>query len=223
MNTLELNFGYLPWTDVDELLGTPVRSTPEFLRFLFATPWPWQTVLKCHYHPAFLPVLPRLVERFDVVHVVREPAAALRSFWRYIRGNGPEHGPQTETPGEFVRARPSGAMRRYQSAEVDTVAARWCAHTAGWLEARQATRGAITLVRYEDLDQRFADTVAQLGDRLRKQAGPLTRPTRQRKVVFDPRWERLTADFDADDRASLDTVTARTRSAVARAADPGAA
>lgn len=217
MNTLELNFGYLPWTDVDELLGTPVRSTADFLRFLFATPWPWQSVLKCHYGPQFFPFLGQLVRRFDVLHVVRDPAAALASFYRYVHDRGAEEGPTSPTFGEFLRARPSGRMLRYQAAPADSIAARWAAHTASWLEAGRRAGGAITVVRYEELDAHFAPTVDRLGERLRRAAGPPMRPDRDRKVILTPSAEHLPVGLDEADRAFLERATAATWAEVPRA------
>ncbi len=219
MNTLELNFGYLPWTDVDELLGTPVRATAEFLRFLFASPWPWQTVLKCHYEPRYFPFLEQLVRRFDVLHVVREPVPVLQSFYRYVRSRGPEEGPAAASVGEFVRARPQGRMTRYQAAPAESVAARWAAHTAAWLDAGAAVQGAITVVRYDELDTRFEASVARLGERLRRPHGSPQRPSRQRKVVDTPDTAHLSVDLGTPERDFVAKATAAIWSRVPRAFD----
>ena len=79
MNTLALNFGYRPYTDLDERPGFDPRSTPQALEFLLAQ-WPAQTVLKSHHQAELIPALPLLAKAFAIFYVMRDPRDALLSF-----------------------------------------------------------------------------------------------------------------------------------------------
>jgi hypothetical protein len=182
MNTLAANFGYCPYADVDEAPGFDPRSTPQMLGFLLRR-WPWQAVLKSHHQVDFFPLLPRLAERFHVFYVVRDPRDALLSFRRFIAAAAPGTGPLAASIGDFLRAAPCGRIVRYQRHDEADMVARWRRHTEGWSAAAAALPGRLTLVRYDDLDERFAATVARLAAALGRPAGAARRPPHDEHVV----------------------------------------
>jgi hypothetical protein len=182
MNTLALNFGYLPYTDVDERPGFDPRSTPQLLDFLFAG-WPTRTVLKSHHQAEMIPLLPRLAEEYEMFYIVRDPRDALLSFRRYIAESAPGTGPMTETLGEFLRAAPCGRILRYQRQAAASMVDRWRLHTEGW-SAAAGRLGGLTVVRYADLDERFAATVARLAAGLGRAVAAPRRPSNSNHVVL---------------------------------------
>jgi Sulfotransferase domain len=176
MNTLALNFGYVPHTDLDERPGFNPRSTPRLLEFLLSG-WPPRTVLKSHHAAELLPALPMLAEVFAVFYVVRDPRDALLSFWRFVAASPPGTGPLTATPGEFLRAAPAGRLLRYQRHAAASMVDRWRLHVEGWNAAAARFPGRLTVVRYADLDERFAATVGGLAAALGS-VGPGAAPRR---------------------------------------------
>jgi hypothetical protein len=180
MNTLALNFGYRPYTDVDRRPGFDPRSTPQMLGFLLE-PRPASTILKSHHSVELIPLLPRIAERFEVFYVLRDPRDALLSFWRYIWNTNPETGPWTATVGAFLRAAPSGYILRYQYHPAATMVERWRLHVEGWTAA--AANPAIRVVRYDDLDERFEESVARLAESLGTPIGEPRRPSPSEGVI----------------------------------------
>jgi Sulfotransferase domain len=186
MNTLALNFGYRPFVDLDERPDFNPRSTPQLLAFLLAG-WPPQMVLKSHHPADLLPPLALLAEVFEVFYVLRDPRDVLLSFWRYVsavNASGLDGGPQVATLGEFLRAAPAGSMLRYQRRPASTMVERWRLHVEGWTAAAERLPGRLKLVRYDDLDERFAATVARLADALGCSVGEARRPSHHENVVL---------------------------------------
>lgn len=183
MNTLALNFGYLPYTDLDERPGFDPWSTPQLLEFLLGTAWSPQTLLKSHHPVELFPVLPRLAEIYEMFYVVRDPRDALLSFRRFIAGSEPGTGPVTETAGEFLRAAPTGRIARYQRQEVASLVDRWRLHVDGWMAAADRLGGRLTVVRYDDLDERFAATVERLAAVLGQPVPEPRRPSLTDRVI----------------------------------------
>ena len=183
MNTLALNFGYRPYVDLDERPGFDPRSTPQILGFLLGTAWPLQTVLKSHHPVEFFPILPRLAEIYEIFYIVRDPRDALLSFRRYLAESPPGTGPVTATLGEFLRAAPSGGVRRYQGQAAATMVDRWRLHVEGWLAAAEPLAGRLTVVRYDDLDERFAASVERLAAALGQPCLAPRRPSLTESVI----------------------------------------
>jgi hypothetical protein len=161
INTLALNFGYRPYVDLDERPGFDPRSTPQLLEFLLGTAWPLATVIKSHHQAEMLPALPWLTGIYAVFYVVRDPRDALLSFWRYLASSGLGAGPQTATVSEFLRAAPCGQVLRYQRQAAASMVERWRLHVDGWSAAAGRLPG-LHVVRYDDLDERFAATVERI-------------------------------------------------------------
>ena len=110
------------------------------------------------------------------------------SLMRYLNAWSWDEGPRCATPSELMRAEPSGAMLRYQKRQVPSMLARWREHAAPWVRQAAATPG-IRVVRYEDLDLRFEETMASLMSWLGLPRGPLARPDARQEVVL-PNQER---------------------------------
>ena len=161
INTLAANFGYRPRSDLERRPGFDPGSTAQMLDFL-TWPWPAETVVKSHHQAGFFPALRQFARQFHIFYVVRDPRDVLLSFWRYLASSGPEVGPQAESLGAFVRAEPQGFIATYQRHTLTSMAERWRVHVDGWLDALDDLEGRATLVRYDDLDERFGDEVARL-------------------------------------------------------------
>jgi hypothetical protein len=186
MNTLALNFGYRPYTDLDERQGFDPRSSPQALEFLLAG-WPAATVIKSHHQVELIPALPLLVRAFAVFYVVRDARDALLSFWRYVAASPPGGGPRRATPGEFLRAAPCGRVLRYQGQAAASMVERWRHHVEGWSAAAAPLAGAVTWVRYDELDERFAATTRRLAAALGVAAAAPRRPSPRENVIHPGR------------------------------------
>jgi len=205
MNTLERCFGYLadPWVDLDFGLGLDFHD-PAALDRLFAAVAgkPVRELFKSHHAFGFLaPVLGVWRDELRVLYVYRHPRAVMQSLHRFQRGLARDEGPRAASAGELMRAEPRGAMLRYQKEQAPSVLHRWRRHVEEWLEGGPEL--GVLPVRYEALDGRFEETVAELGGHLGVTPAAIERPPADRGVVrpSTPR-ERAAAEAawsDADE------------------------
>lgn len=80
---------------------------------------------------------------------------------------------------------------------------RWAAHVEGWLSAA-ADFPRIVLVRYEDLDVRFDETVRSFAEVLGRKPRAILRPSRDFKVIAGPRNSiALKMSFDREALRSI--------------------
>ena len=189
MNTLALNFGYLvkPWVDLDFNLAGNFHY-PKALALFFTKLHAKKALnmVKSHHQAGFLtPFMEQLVDKYFVFYAYRDPRDVMVSYWRYIRRVPWDEGPNTETVGEFMRAAPRGAMLRYQKMQIPTILERWKVHVEEWAAcARAGPRTGVTLVRYEDLNRNFEETVAALAERIGRPCPEPKRPDREVNVVL---------------------------------------
>jgi hypothetical protein len=95
------------------------------------------------------------------------------SYWEIIQKLPWDEGPKSKSVGEFMRSAPQGAMLRYQKEQMPTVLHRWKSHVDGWVGFGERPDSRIILIRYEDLNLGFDDTVKRIGDKIgRKTASP---------------------------------------------------
>ena len=187
MNALAANAGYIsnPWINLDYQTGLNMHA-PQVMAQVFAAyaKKPALNIVKSHHQIAFFEAaLPSILKDFRIVYVVRHPRGMLPSLMRYLNAWSWDEGPRCATPAELMRQEPSGAMLRYQKRQVPNMVARWRAHVEPWARKARETPG-IEVVRYEDLDERFEETMAGLMDRLGLPPGPLKRPQADREVVL---------------------------------------
>jgi hypothetical protein len=188
MNSLAGCYGYVsqPWIDLDaatdNLLHTHGRpGIRDALLGLAARPL--ANVVKSHHAAEFFEgELARLTERYVVFVVCRDPVPTLLSFWRFMFRLPGDGGPKTADPLTFAAARPSGRVLRYQVQEHPDMMRRWAGHVESWLAAaRQNPR--IVVLRYEDLDQHFEDTVHSFAGPLGQAPAAIQRPARDFNVI----------------------------------------
>jgi hypothetical protein len=209
MNTLASAFGYVsvPWVNLDFELGINFHD-PLALRGYFERGHDRYilNIVKSH-HPAgfYAGTLDYLLQQFHCFYIHRHPAAVMESFHRLVCSLPWHEGPKVATAGEFMRAEPCGALLRYQKTQHPSMLARWRAHVEGWLEVAESAPGrGLIVVRYEDLDGAFADTVRGIGERIGMSAQSLQRPVKDHKVVRAAPLEGATGIND-DDRGLIES------------------
>lgn len=205
MNTLALNFGYisLPWVNYDFQTGMNFHSPVNALSFFEAThDRPLLNIVKSHHQAPFLSeIIDYLADQFHIFYIYRDPRDVMVSFWRYLQTTDWDDGPKTATPGEFMRVAPRGGLLRYQKEQVPTLLHRWKVHVEGWADISAASGDQkIIMLRFEDLNLRFDETVKRVGQRIGR---PITAPARPDKVsavilpgegLVGGHRERFTAD-----------------------------
>lgn len=186
MNTLASCYGYLsqPWFNLDPI-NTPINyyDPPVFSEILLnLASRPLANVVKSHHSAEFFAgELSRLTRRYAVFYVYRNPVAVLLSCWRFMY-RWPWAGPRVADPLTYARTEPSGGLLRYQMRQYPDMVRLWAAHVEGWLEAAEANPG-VTLVRYEDLNARFEQTVWGLSGVLGRSPQALVRPAREENII----------------------------------------
>jgi hypothetical protein len=194
MNALAACYGYVnvPWIDLDRppgqrfkpLEGCEIRDV-----LLAAASRPMANIVKSHHTADFYAGdLARLTERYVLFAMCRDPVAVMLSYWRYLYRFTPEEnaGPRAADPVTFARAAPFGLMTRYQAHSCGSVIERWAAHVESWRTAAEACP-RVRLVRFEDLDTRYADTMQSFGSLLGRSPRALIRPARDNVLPVDER------------------------------------
>jgi len=182
MNTLALNFGYIsqPWWNLDLEQGLNFYAPKAILKHLAqGHDISVLNVLKSHHHAGFLEeIADYLTQQFHVIYVCRDPRDTMVSFWKHIRSLPWDEGPRVVDPGAFSRAEPSGGILRYQKRQARTMIHRWRDHVEDWLDLAEQWPQGITVLRYEDLNLHFDDTVVRFSKKL---GFPLATPKKPRK------------------------------------------
>lgn len=204
MNALSLNFGYLsdPWWNLDFEEGVNFHAPGFTLGYLEGVrDIPVQNILKSHHAAGFIDdILEPLREQFHLLYIHRDPRQVMPSFWRLIRDFPWDEGPRTKTVRAFIDHAPRANMLRYQKEQARDVLHRWQMHVEGWRDLIDRSDGAILCLRFEDLDQRFDETVRRIGSHLGQTIDTPRRPGADAPVVRRSR---------ADDRPECDAETNR--------------
>ena len=187
MNSMASCFGYVaaPWIDYDySYINLNYYQSGMFRRFLTAFDGVHlANTIKTHHAVDFLrDDLGGLGDRTIILYIVRHVVDVMRSFRRYLAACPWNEGPKVDTLDTFLGTPPSGYMLRYQVYQEDSMVSRWTHHVEGWLAAAEA-HDAIVVVRYEDLDTRFADTVARIGTAIGRVPNAVIRPGKGGNVV----------------------------------------
>jgi hypothetical protein len=130
-------------------------------------------IFKSHHDTTLLlPTLTPYLDEFQVFYIYRDGRDVLTSFWRYLNRLKSGWGPQVPTPGDFIRAAPTGGLLQYQANSCENMLARWIRHVSDWLDADIA----VHFVSYELLHQQFEATLSDIGQVLQKQPSGYIRP-----------------------------------------------
>ena len=170
MNSIAACFGYnsRPWLNFDQRHINLNFHAPTMVRKSLAQLGKQRVsnIIKSHHQVEFFSeVLEHTPEQLLIFYIYRDPVAVMLSFWRFVHGLGWHEGPELDNPISFARAEPCGRMMRYQFRQYPSILHRWAAHCAGWLAAANYNSRVI-LVRYEDLDSRYNETIEKIGRRL---------------------------------------------------------
>ena len=132
-------------------------------------------IFKSHHASPFLaPLLPELLDEYQVFYIQRDGRDVMTSFWIYLNRLAPGWGPRTRTIGEFMRATATGGITQYQASQQQmTMLQRWAAHVEGWNQCLLP----IHRVAYEDLHSRYDDVLEGIAGILEQPAASNARPT----------------------------------------------
>jgi Sulfotransferase domain len=203
MNALAGCFGYVanPWVDVDRNKFNINYYHPQNLQNLILKLAALRSanILKCHHEfEFFAPVIEEFSGALRIIYIYRNPADVMASYWRFLRTWRWAEGPKVDTALAFATAAPMGRLMRYQYRQYDSMLERWANHVGQW------TQGAsnIHLVKYEDLDGRYEDTINGLGAALDLKPRTLKPPPRGHNVVQQGNINFVPA-AGADNRAAV--------------------
>ncbi len=187
MNALASCFGYVssPWIDIDRhqfninYFHTPsLKALLQNVAGLRAA-----NIVKTHHEFEFFKRFAASTEGvLNIIYVYRNPADVMASFWRFLHTWDWAEGPTEDTALGFATAPPMGQLMRYQFRQYPTMLERWANHVEHWVDAARRANN-IHVVRYEDLAQRYQDTITRLGSRLGMQPGRIAPPPRNVNVV----------------------------------------
>lgn len=187
MNTLALNFDYIaqPWINFDLQLGINFFHAPTLVKcFKSINEKPLKNIIKSH-HPFnfFADFIDYLSNAYNIFYIYRDPRDVMLSYWELIQKLPWNEGPKAGTVGDFMRAAPCGAMLRYQKEQMPTVLHRWKSHVGDWVRFAEGQQNKIMLIRYEDLNMHFDDTVKKIGKKIGHSAESFRRPGVNENVV----------------------------------------
>lgn len=188
MNTLARNLGYIssPWVNYDFVTGMNLYSSNHALMFFrHVHGKSLLNIVKIHHQASFFSeIIDYIMDQFHIFYIYRDPRDVMVSFWRLIQTNKWEAGPVAATPGKFMRMAPRGALLRYQMEQAPTLLHRWKSHVEGWADMSAASGDQkIIMVRYEDLNLRFDETVERLGQTTGRSVTSPARPDTAGSVI----------------------------------------
>jgi hypothetical protein len=187
MNTLAACYGYIsqPWVDFDHFQVNinfyyPVHVCDSLLDSAAKSR---THLVKSHHQAGFFSgQLSRLTEQYVLFYVCRDPVNVMISHWRFVHRWPWFEGPRVADPLTFARSEPCGNLMRYQVRQHPNMMLRWASHVEGWLAAA-ATQPRVVVVRYEDLDTHFAETVHSFARVLGRPPLTLDRPPRDANII----------------------------------------
>jgi Sulfotransferase domain len=132
-------------------------------------------IFKSHHAcPILSPLLPGLLEEFQIFYIQRDGRDVMTSFWIYLNRLAPGWGPRTRTIGEFMRATATGGITQYQTTQHEmTMLQRWVAHVEGWNQSYLP----IHHVTYEELHTRHGEVLERIAGILEQPVVSNSRPT----------------------------------------------
>ena len=166
--------------------GLNFHAQQNILRYLQqAHDKPIRNILKSHHPVSFFDgIMEYILDQFHVFYIYRDPRDVMVSFWKLIRGFEWDEGPRTETVGDFIRSEPRAALLRYQKNQEPNMLHRWAHHVNGWVSlAEKVSRNHPMLVRYEDLNIKFENTLLEISDYLGKSLTAPEKPALDVNVI----------------------------------------
>jgi hypothetical protein len=189
MNTLSLNFDYDDGHYNLEPMGFNFYVVNN-VHWILGQIWKRDqkpNFVKSHHEIEFFEdMLPDIMEMYDVFYISRDIDAVMQSYCRHLNGLPWMEGPKVADGDTLKWQEPVGGMLRYQKYQYKTMAHKYAAHVVQWHETKH--RNNIVYVRYEDLNERFDDTVEKIGGQLGYEPNrPIRRPDRETNTIRDGR------------------------------------
>jgi Sulfotransferase domain len=184
MNAMAACFDYVsfPWLDLDRKQFNINYYHAQSLQMLILKVAETQpaNILKSHHEFSFFSdIIASFKGAVEIIYIYRNPADVMASYWRFLHTWNWVEGPKADTALDFANAAPMGQLMRLQFRQYDTMLDRWANHVGHWTEAGPR----IHAVKYEDLAQRYDDTIKDLGSALGLTPRQIVRPSRDRNVV----------------------------------------
>lgn len=191
MNTLAYNFGYVsaPWIDIDiEQVVNPF-APENFMLFLEQFEGkPVLNTFKTHFQADFfLPILDKLLSEYWIFYIYRRGSDVMESFTKHLNSYPWDAGPKVSDGEELSRTRPAGYLMRYQKTQLPNMWARFLVHNSGWKNLPEKYRDRIIYVGYEDLNERFEQTVRNIGVKIDRGIINIFRPSKFEHVMTPER------------------------------------
>jgi len=182
MNTLAACYGYVsnPWVDLDYNTFPINYFRPDQVANILSLlgDKKLSSVIKSHHHPDFFKdQIDLITSKIKIIYIYRNPADVMISFWKLLHGIAWKEGPRVDSPLRLARCEPSGQLMRYQMRQYPSMVHRWADHVSAWFELVRVSE-RVTSVSYEDLDQRFPETVTTLADFMEREPAEIIRPSR---------------------------------------------
>ncbi len=218
MNALARGFGYIsnPQIDFDYGQANINFFYPLSIRQYLST-FKGHSVantFKSHHSFDFLSEnIVEVFEEFHVFYVYRDPIDVMVSLWRFIKKWDWHEGPKVDELADFIRTPPSGHMMRYQMYQQPTLLKRWEHHVRGWvLDLPEAVRERSIYIRFEDLLDRYAETLQGISGHLDREPLSLDKPGLENTVMpFQGRSGYRDEYYTAADLAYVEEQIGNTR------------
>lgn len=201
MNTLERNFGYqaVPFVDFggieEQYYGTNVAHYCEVISINHDAP----VIIKTHCEVDFFTqlatnqitneketVLSIIKRWYDIFYIYRDMEPTMESYAKHMRANveqkNPRSNPYPKDGKELSKMEPWGSPMFHQMKQYPTFEDKWKGHVEGWKQAEKDY--GVIVVKYEDLNERFDETVRELSKKLKIPVLVPERPPKDKNVVI---------------------------------------
>jgi len=138
-------------------------------------------------------VLDIIKEWYDIFYIWRNLEDTMESFAKHLRANvdqnSPRSNPYPKDGKELAKMEPWGSPMFQQMKQYATFEDKWKAHHEGWIRESEKYNN-IHIIRYEDLNDRFDETVQVIAKFLKKPVLKPERPRKDRNVVIGASFAR---------------------------------
>lgn len=123
-------------------------------------------ILKSHHpYEFFEPAWDTVLENYHVFYLARDGRDVMTSFWRFLHHYS-GLGPRTFNVGQFMEARPTGHLERYNGDPYpETMIGRWWDHVKSWMETEIP---GVCYLTYEKLLNDFDGQVEKIANHLQQ-------------------------------------------------------
>lgn len=187
MNAIARGYGYTtrPWVDMDYGSMTINFFHPPSIASTLASLADRRiaAIIKSHHSADFFDgILDRVLKRYVVFYIHRDPVDVMLSFWRFMHRWHWHEGPKCSDPLAFATAAPEGQLLRYQRHQRRNMLDRWAKHVEGWQRA-SVERPRLQFVSYAALRDDYRATLGGFAEILGRKPADLRRPGRNRSVI----------------------------------------